>query len=209
MDIVLLLFYLFALVATAAALGVILLRNPVHAALSLVLTFVTVAAIWALVKAEFLAMVLIVVYVGAVMVLFLFVVMMLEIKTDPLREGFARYLPVGLVVAAVMAFELLAVLGAKYFTDARYVPRDVQPDNYSNTAEVGLVLFQRYAIPFEVASIILLVAAVAAVALTLRKRSGVRVQDPSQQVLVQRNDRIELISMAADKRPANGANSSQ
>jgi NADH-quinone oxidoreductase subunit J len=196
MTISLLLFYLFAGVTVSAAIGVVVSRNPVHAALFLVLAFVSTSGLWVLLHAEFLAVALIVVYVGAVMVLFLFVVMMLDIKVDPLQEGFARYLPVGLLVAGVMLFQMLTLLSAKYF-GLSFDPMAKTPVNYSNTEEIGLLLFTKYAFPFEIASVVLLVAAIAAVALTLRKRIGVKTQDPSAQVLVTKAQRLKLVSMEA------------
>jgi NADH-quinone oxidoreductase subunit J len=130
-----------------------------------------------------------------VMVLFLFVVMMLDVKVDPTREGFARYLPVGLIVAGVMAFELLSIVGFKYFGPEKFgAPLDVAKSD-SNTADIGRLLFTEYAYPFEVASVVLLVAAIAAVALTLRKRTGVKVQNPSEQVQVNKADRLVVVSM--------------
>lgn len=186
-------FYLFAGMTVLAGTGVIVLRNPVHAALCLVLTFVSAAGLFVLLQAEFLAMALIVVYVGAVMVLFLFVVMMLDIKIDPLREGFARYLPAALIVAGIMAFELLSLIGLKYFGIDKFGAPELVAKDYSNTKEIGKLLFNNYAYPFEIASIILLVAAIAAVALTLRKRTGVKFQDPSAQVLVQKADRLKIV----------------
>jgi NADH-quinone oxidoreductase subunit J len=197
MTIMLALFYLFALTTVAAAVGVITVRNPVYAALCLVLTFVSTAGLFVLLQAEFLAMALIVVYVGAVMVLFLFVVMMLDVKTDPLREGFARYLPVALLVAGVMAFELLTLLSVKYFGLDRMPMPEALDKTHSNTAEIGVLLFNNYSYPFEVASVVLLVAAIAAVALTLRKRTGVKIQNPGEQVLASKAERLKIISVAA------------
>jgi NADH-quinone oxidoreductase subunit J len=198
MTISLALFYLFATITVGAAVGVVVARNPVHAALFLVLSFVSTSGLWMLIQAEFLSLALIVVYVGAVMVLFLFVVMMLDIKADPLREGFARYLPIGLIVAGIMLFEMLTLLGAKYFG---VLERDIAsrtPADYSNTEEVGRLLFTKYALPFEIASVILLVAAIAAVALTHRRRTGVKSQDPNAQVRVQRDERVQMVSMPAE-----------
>jgi NADH-quinone oxidoreductase subunit J len=196
------LFYLFAGITCLAALGVISMRNPVHATLCLVLSFVSAAGLFVLMQAEFLAMALIVVYVGAVMVLFLFVVMMLDIKTDPLREGFARYLPMGLVVAGIMAFEMLTLLGVKYFGVDRIAPPNELPAASTNTADIGMLLYTKYAIPFEVASVILLVAAIAAIALTLRKRTGVKVQNPSAQTQVKKSDRLRMVTIDPIKPPA-------
>jgi len=194
-------FYMFSLVMLAAAVMVISVRNPVYAALYLVLTFFSAAAIWMLLEAEFLAIILIVVYVGAVMVLFLFVVMMLDINVEPLKEGFVRYLPAGLLVAVLMAAELLLVLWSKgrFEAGAYPIPAGHAAD-YSNTKAVGELLFTNYLLPFEVAGVILLVAIVAAVALTLRQRTGGHRQNPSLQVRVQRDERIRLVKMNPEPR---------
>jgi NADH-quinone oxidoreductase subunit J len=189
-------FYAFAAVLLAAGLAVITARNPVHGALALVLAFFTAAAIWLLLRAEFLAIALVVVYVGAVMVLFLFVVMMLDINLERLREGFWRNLPVALVVGLIMVFEMIAVLADRYFGTPR--PRDL-PETYSNTKELGRVLYTQYAYAFEIAAVILLVAIIAAIALTLRKRKDTRRQDPSVQVKARRAERVRLVSMPAEK----------
>jgi NADH-quinone oxidoreductase subunit J len=189
-------FYAFALLMVGAATAVITVRNPVYAVLFLVLTFFTAAAIWMLLEAEFLAIVLVVVYVGAVMVLFLFVVMMLDINLAPLKEGFIRYLPVGIAVALLMAAELLTVIWSRdRFGTGLYPVPSAHEAGYSNTAAIGERLYTQFLLPFEVAGIILLVAIVAAIALTLRKRSGVRTQVPSQQVRVKRNERVRLVKM--------------
>lgn len=192
------LFYIFAAILLFAATMVITVRNPVRAALFLVLAFFTSAAIWLLLEAEFLAIVLVLVYIGAVMVLFLFVVMMLDINLIPLREGFARYLPVGFLVAALIAFEMVAVLRPENFDLEQFtIPTPHGPD-YSNTKELGNLLYTVYVYPFELASVILLVAIVAAIALTLRRRTS-KAQDPVQQVRVQRQDRVKLVKMTAEK----------
>lgn len=191
----LLLFYAFALVAVAAALGVVLARNPVHAALSLVLTFFTVACTWILIHAEFLALALILVYVGAVMVLFLFVVMMLDIKIVPSREGFAGYLPVGVLVAAIMLIEVLGLIGMDRMLTVGPMVDPAQAAGFSNTEWIGRTLFTDYVLAFEVAALILTVAIIAAVTLTLRKRVNVRVQDPSAQAAVKAADRIRLVDL--------------
>lgn len=192
------LFYIFAAILLFAATMVITVRNPVRAALFLVLAFFTSAAIWLLLEAEFLAIVLVLVYIGAVMVLFLFVVMMLDINLIPLREGFARYLPVGFLVAALIAFEMVAVLRPENFDLKQFtVPVPHQPD-YSNTKELGNLLYTIYVYPFELASVILLVAIVAAIALTLRHRTS-KSQNPVQQVRTQRQDRVRLVKMTAEK----------
>ncbi|MCQ4163154.1 NADH-quinone oxidoreductase subunit J [Tahibacter harae] len=191
------LFYFFATVLVAAALAVITVRNSVHAALSLVLTFFTAAGIWILAEAEFLGLALIVVYVGAVMVLFLFVVMMLDIKPESMREGFIRFLPVGVIVALVMLAEMLSLIGVKAL-QAQALPENPALAAGSNTAWLGKALYTEFLLPFEIAALILTVALIAAVALTLRKRSGVRTQKPGEQVLVQRNERLRVVKMASE-----------
>jgi NADH-quinone oxidoreductase subunit J len=201
------LFYLFATITVLSGLGVISARNPVHAALFLVLTFVSASGLFVLLQAEFLAMALIVVYVGAVMVLFLFVVMMLDVNTDPLQEGFARYLPVGLLVAVVMAVELLSIVGMKYFGLEQHAMPAALSQTHSNTEQIGLLMFTTYAYPFEIASVVLLVAAIAAIALTLRKRTGVKVQDPAEQVKASKAGRLKIVSMPAVKTPSSEAQS--
>lgn len=192
------LFYSFAAILLFAATMVITVRNPVRAALFLVLAFFTSAAIWLLLEAEFLAIVLVLVYIGAVMVLFLFVVMMLDINLAPLQEGFARYLPVGFLVAALIALEMMAVLGAENFGLEQFTSPPPQGPDYSNTKELGNLLYTVYVYPFELASVILLVAIVAAIALTLRRRTS-KAQDPVQQIRVRRQDRVRLVKMAAEK----------
>lgn len=199
-----LLFYAFSVVLIGSALAVITLKNSVHSALSLVLTFFTAAGIWILAEAEFLGLALIVVYVGAVMVLFLFVVMMLDIKPESMREGFIRFLPVGVVVAAVMLLEMLSLIGLKAL-QAVPLPADPALAAGSNTAWLGKALFTEFLLPFEIAALILTVALIAAVALTLRKRSGVRTQKPSQQVLVQRDERLRVVKVASEGRSGESA----
>ena len=195
-----LLFYSFGAILVFAALRVITARNPVHCALYLVLAFFTSAAIWLLLEAEFLAIVLVLVYVGAVMVLFLFVVMMLDINLAPLREGFARYLPVGVLVAFLIAIQLAAVVGAKYFGLGMFpAPARHGPD-YRNTEELGNVLYTVYVYPFEIAAVILLVAIIAAIALTMRRRPGIRYQQPSRQVAARREDRVRIVKMPSEKK---------
>jgi NADH-quinone oxidoreductase subunit J len=169
-------------------------KNSVHAALFLVLTFFTSAALWLLLQAEFLAIALVLVYVGAVMVLFLFVVMMLDINTESTREGFIRYLPVGLLVAAVMLFEMLALMGMKQMYA---VPATADPGGASNTSWLGNALFTNYLLPFEVAAVILTVAIIAAIMLTLRQRVGTRKQNPALQVAVKASDRVRIVKMAS------------
>ena len=190
-------FYVFAAILLAAALRVITARNPVHCALYLVLAFFTASAIWLLLRAEFLAIALVLVYVGAVMVLFLFVVMMLDINLERLREGFWKNLPLAAVVGGVMAFEMVAVLAGRYYgvpTRTRTMPAD-----YSNTRELGRVLYTQYVYAFEIAAVILLVAIIAAIALTLRRRKDAKAQDPARQVAVRRADRVRMVSMPSEK----------
>ena len=185
-------FYTFAAVLAGAALCVISVKNSVHAALFLVLTFFTSAALWLLLQAEFLAIALVLVYVGAVMVLFLFVVMMLDINTESTREGFIRYLPVGILVALIMLGEMLALIGMKQMGG---VSAQVDPGGASNTAWLGNALFRSYLLPFEIAAVILTVAIVAAIMLTLRQRTNTRKQNPSLQVAVKASDRIRIVKM--------------
>ena len=188
-------FYFFAAVLIFAAVSVITSRNPVHAALFLVLAFFTSAGIWIQLQAEFLAIALVLVYVGAVMVLFLFVVMMLDINLARLRVGFWSYLPVGAAVALLLVAEMgLIILQNFYGIEAPPAP-DPQPQGYSNTKELGRLLYTEYVYPFEIAAVILLVAIVAAIALTLRHRKQTRYMDPAQQVAVRRADRVRIVSM--------------
>ena len=193
------LFYIFAAVTVFAALRVISARNPVHSALFLVLTFCSAAAIWMLLKAEFLAITLVLVYVGAVMVLFLFVVMMLDINLDTARRGFWLNLPVALVVGVIIVLELAAVLihafGNVKATDAPPLPAD-----YSNTKALGSLLYTEYVWAFEIAAVILLVAIVSAIALTLRRRKDARYNDPSVAVRTRAQDRLRIVKMPAQSR---------
>lgn len=194
-------FYAFSLVMLAGAVMVITVRNSVYAALSLVLTFFSASALWMLLEVEFLAIILILVYVGAVMVLFLFVVMMLDINVAPLKEGFIRYLPAGITVAVLMAVELLLVIWSKgRFEEGAYPLPAPGPEGYSNTKAIGELLFTNYLLAFEVAGVILLVAIVAAVALTHRQRTGRHRQNPSLQVRVQRDERVRLVKMKSEPR---------
>jgi NADH-quinone oxidoreductase subunit J len=188
-------FYLLGTILLVSGVLVVTARNPVHGVLFLVLAFFTAAGIWLLLRAEFLAIALVVVYVGAVMVLFLFVVMMLDINLERVREGFWRNLPLALVVGGIMVFEMVAVLANRYYGA---VARDVPP-GYSNTKELGRVLYTDYAYAFEIAAVLLLVAIIAAIALTLRRRKDSRAQDVSIQVAARREDRVRLVSMPAEK----------
>jgi len=196
MDLLGSIFYFFAAVLVFSGLRVITARNPVHAALFLVLAFFSAAAIWMLLEAEFLALTLVLVYVGAVMVLFLFVVMMLDVNFDTLREGFWRHLPVGLLVSGAMVAEMVLVLSAESFSGAPAPER--HGFDYSNTRELGAVLYTQYLYAFELAAVLLLVAIVAAIALTLRRREGVRRTDVSEQVKVRREDRLRLLQVAPE-----------
>lgn len=193
-------FYCFAAMLIFAATMVITVRNPVRAALFLVLAFFTSAGIWLLLEAEFLALTLVLVYVGAVMVLFLFVVMMLDINLSSLQEGFTRYLPLGILVAALITIEMLAVLGASHF-GLDIVPAPApQPDDYSNTKAIGLLLYTTYVYPFEIASVILTVAIVAAITLTLRDNKSRKAQIVSEQIKVRPEDRVRIVKMDAVKK---------
>jgi len=196
------LFYLFAGILVLAALGVITSRNPVYSALALVVCFVTSAAIWLLVEAEFLAVVLVLVYVGAVMVLFLFVVMMLDINLAELRQGFTRFAWLGWLTALAVIVEIVGVVWARggLGIDASRGGTP-QAADYSNTTELGSVLYTQYAYPLELAAMLLLVAIVAAITLTMRRRAGLKYQDINKQVAVRREDRVRLVKMQAEKRP--------
>ncbi|HYA46481.1 MAG TPA: NADH-quinone oxidoreductase subunit J [Burkholderiales bacterium] len=193
-------FWAFAAVLVFAALRVITARNPVHAALFLVLAFFTAAALWMLLRAEFLAIALVLVYVGAVMVLFLFVVMMLDINIERLRAGFWSYLPLGAAVGFVIVVEMVLVLGGRYFgLQALPSPADPGP-GHSNTKELGRLLYTDYVYPFELAAVVLLVAIIAAIALTLRRRKDTKYQSPVRQAAVRRSERVRLVSMPAEKK---------
>lgn len=194
------LFYFFSAVLVAAAIGVISVRNPVHSVLLLVLAFFTSAALWLLLEAEFLAIILVLVYVGAVMVLFLFVVMMLDINIASQRQGFIRYLPLGAGVVLLIVLELAAVLGSGQFGGEAFQKPAPLPADYSNTEALGEVLYTVYVYPFEIASVILLVAIVAAIGLTMRRREGRRYQDIAKQVGVRAEDRLRVVKMPAEKR---------
>ncbi|OHC71269.1 MAG: NADH:ubiquinone oxidoreductase subunit J [Rhodocyclales bacterium RIFCSPLOWO2_02_FULL_63_24] len=191
------LFYIFSVVTVFAALRVITARNPVHAALFLVLAFFNMAGLWMLLQAEFLALALIMVYVGAVMVLFLFVVMMLDINIERIRQGFWNNLPLGALVGLLMVGEMAVVLSGRYFGLASLPPQNL-PANYSNTKELARVLYTDYAYPFEIASVILLVAIIAAVMLTLRRRKDTKAMHPSDQIAVKAKDRMRIVKMAPE-----------
>ena len=188
-------FYLFSFVLVAGAIGVITSRNPIYAALFLVLSFVTAAGLWMLLFAEFLALTLILVYVGAVMVLFLFVVMMLDINFDKLREGFRQNAFVAALVGLVMLAEMAILLSGKAMNLVTEMPG--APQAVSNTKELGRVLYTEYLLPFELSAVVLVIAMVAAIALTLREKRGAKSQDINAQVRVKRNDRLKIIKMDA------------
>ena len=196
MDFTLLLFWFYGAILIGAGLAVILVRNPVHAALWLVLSFVTAAALWLLLYAEFLAITLVLVYVGAVMVLFLFVVMMLDINLDKLREGFWGNLPLAVLVGVLMAAEMVLLLyrGVGSSSSAPGAP----PANYSNTKALGQVLYTDYVFAFELAAVILLVAIVAAIAITHRSRKETKYQDPRMQLSARAADRLKVIKMPSE-----------
>jgi len=195
------LFWSFSAVLVGSALGVILSRNPVHSVLYLVLCFFNAAVLWLLIEAEFLAIVLVLVYVGAVMVLFLFVVMMLDINIEKLREGFARNAPLGALIAFIMIVELFYVLWVRRL--GIELPGAVVQlaEGQSNTAEIGAVLYTQYVYPFQLAAVVLLIAIIAAITLTMRRRPGMKVQDVSRQVAARAEDRVRLVNMPVEREP--------
>ncbi len=193
-----LLFYFFSAILIFAALRVVTAKNPVHAALFLVLSFFSAAGIWILLKAEFLAISLVLVYVGAVMVLFLFVVMMLDINMDKMREGFWKHSKLGFFVGGLMLLEMAFLLMSRPFDAPAPLNVPANQPGYSNIKEIGRLLYTDYVFPFEIAAVILLVAIVAAIALTLRGRKDSKAQHPSRQVLVRSRDRLKIIKMAAE-----------
>ena len=196
----LILFYIFATVLVLAAVAVIVARNPVYSALSLVLCFVTSAALWLLIEAEFLAIVLVLVYVGAVMVLFLFVVMMIDIDLEELRAGFTRFAWLGWIVALVIVLEIAGVVVTRRLGIDVTRGAAPLPANYSNTQELGALLYSKYAYPFEIAAMVLLVAIVAAITLTLRHRPNLKVQNIARQVSARASERVRLVNMDAEHR---------
>ncbi len=197
------LFYVFSAVLIAAALGVVVTRNPVHSALCLVMCFFTSAAIWLLIEAEFLAIVLVLVYVGAVMVLFLFVVMMLDINVEEIRRGFTRYAWLGWLTAFVVIAQLVGVFWFRGLGIDATGGMAALPADYSNTRELGKVLYTHFVYPFELAAVVLLVAIIAAISLTMRRRPGLKIQNVSRQVAVRSKDRVRLVKVPSQ--PAPGA----
>ncbi len=194
------LFYGFAAVLIAAAIGVVFSKNPVHGVMFLVLAFFQSAMLWLLIEAEFLAIVLVLVYVGAVMVLFLFVVMMLDINVETVRKGLDRYAPLGIGVALLMAFELVQLIWLKSSNAAGEMGFVAYAEGYSNTKALGSVLYTEHVYAFEIAAVILLLAIVAAITLTMRKRPGLKVQNIAKQVAVKSEDRIRVVKMDAEKK---------
>ncbi|MDQ7015201.1 MAG: NADH-quinone oxidoreductase subunit J [Gammaproteobacteria bacterium] len=192
-------FLTFSLVAVASAVRVITVNHSVHAALFLVLTFFSCAGIWLLAEAEFLGLTLVLVYVGAVMVLFLFVVMMLDVDTAPMQEGFTRYLPLGLVIGLVMVAEMVLVVASPKFSSEKLSNAVAHGADYSNTEELGKAIYTDYLYQFEIAAVILLVAIIAAIALTLRKRPETKYQKPSEQVKVKKSDRLRIVKMKSEQ----------
>ena len=193
------LFWFFASVLVVSALGVIMVKNPVHAAMLLVLCFFTSANIWLLIEAEFLAVVLVLVYVGAVMVLFLFVVMMLDINVEAMRARVTRYAVAGGIVAGIVVFEIVSVVWTRSMGIDVTNGAQMKPAGYSNTAELGKMLYTDYVYPFELAAVLLLIAIVAAISLTMRKRPGLKYQNVAKQVAVRSEDRLRIVKMPAEK----------
>ena len=193
------LFYFFAAVLIGAALGVIFSRNPVHAVMFLVLAFFQSAVLWLLAEVEFLAIVLVLVYVGAVMVLFLFVVMMLDINVERVEGGFTKYAPFGLFIAALMVIELAQIIWFRKGGEAQSGGFVSMPDGYSNTKALGAVLYTEHVYAFEIAAVILLLAIVAAITLTMRRRPGLKQQNIADQVAVKSEDRVRLVKMESEQ----------
>lgn len=193
------LFYVFAAIMFGAALGVVFSRNPVHAVMFLVLTFFNAAVLWLMAEAEFLAIVLVLVYVGAVMVLFLFVVMMLDVDVEAAKRGLTRFAPLGIGIALLMVVELIQVIWLRSRMGEEASAFVATPEGYSNTEALGAVLYTEHVYAFEIAAVILLLAIVAAITLTMRKRPGLKVQDISAQVAVRAKDRVRIVKMDAEK----------
>ena len=193
------LFWVFASILAVSALAMILVKNPVHAAMLLVLCFFTSASIWLLIEAEFLAVVLILVYVGAVMVLFLFVVMMLDINVEEMRHWRTRYAALGGLVAGVVVFQIVSVVWTRSLGLDVTTGAAAKPATYSNTAELGKVLYTDYVYPFELAAVLLLIAIVAAISLTMRKRPGLKLQNITKQVAARAQDRVRIVKVEATR----------
>jgi len=191
--------YLISAIMLGSAALVVTIRNPVKAVLSLVLTFFSAASIWVTLEAEFLAISLVLIYVGAVMVLFLFVVMMLDINQDRLRAGFTNYLPLGSVIALLMVAEIILVLKGREYSGLKLAADQLQGPDYSNTRALGSVIYTHYIYPFEIVGFVLLVAIVGSIALTFRRRTVSRYQNPSAQIRTTKSDRLRVVKMAAEK----------
>ncbi|VAW66650.1 NADH-ubiquinone oxidoreductase chain J [hydrothermal vent metagenome] len=191
-------FYAFSALMVVSALGVVGSKNPVHSALFLVLTFVATSAIWLLLEAEFLAITLVLVYVGAVMVLFLFVVMMLDINITKMREGVMRYAPFGVAIALLLVAQMVMVVGPDHFGFDVFAAPEQHAADYSNTKELGRIIYTDYVYAFELAAVILLVAIVAAISLTMRRRPNTRHQVPGEQVKVLKEDRLRIVKMKSE-----------
>jgi NADH-quinone oxidoreductase subunit J len=194
------LFYTFSAVLIGAALGVVFARNPVHSIMFLVLAFFQSACLWLLAEAEFLAIVLVLVYVGAVMVLFLFVIMMLEVTIEAVQRSLTRFAPLAIAIAIIMVGELVQLIWLRSQGIEGTLEFAPTPEGYNNTKELGAVLYTEYVYAFEIAAVILLLAIVAAITLTMRKRPGLKQQDISRQVAVRAKDRIRVIKMDAEKK---------
>ncbi len=193
------LFYIFAAVMLGAACGVVFSRNPVHSVMFLVLTFFQSAILWILAEAEFLGIVLVLVYVGAVMVLFLFVVMMLDVNVEAAKRGLTRYAPSGIGIALLMVFELMQLIWLRSQGVASTGGFTATPEGYSNTKALGAVLYTEHVYAFEIAAVILLLAIIAAITLTMRKRPGLKFQDIAAQVAVRAKDRVRVVKMDSEK----------
>jgi NADH-quinone oxidoreductase subunit J len=193
-------FYVFATVMLGAALGVVFSRNPVHSVMFLVLTFFQSAILWLMAEAEFLAIVLVLVYVGAVMVLFLFVIMMLEVNVEAVKRGMTRYAPFAIGIAFLMAFELIQLIWLRSSASGMSFGFATNPPGYDNTKSLGAVLYTEHVYAFEIAAVILLLAIVAAITLTMRKRPGLKVQNIAEQVSVRAKDRVRIVKMRAEKK---------
>jgi len=194
------LFYAFATVLIGAALGVVFSRNPVHSVMFLVLSFFQSAVLWLMAEAEFLAIVLVLVYVGAVMVLFLFVIMMLEVSVESVKRGMTRYAPIAIGIAFLMVFELIQLIWLRGSTGETPGMFIANPEGYDNTKSLGAVLYTEHVYAFEIAAVILLLAIVAAITLTMRKRPGLKLQNISEQVAVRAKDRVRIVKMDAEKK---------